>query len=115
MISTQNVETPTDIKSVGASVIVAHDKQYFTRHQKIALLAGRALFLKTPLAERNLKDMQNIPKIHPEIKASLEPTLLKNSIKKRRRELLAAPFSVSAYKLLLSLDLLLAEFEGGCR
>jgi len=55
--------------------------------------------------------MKNIPNICSEIKASLEPTFMKDSMKKYRMELLAAPFSVSAYKLLLSLDLLLAEME----
>jgi hypothetical protein len=59
--------------------------------------------------------MENIPNICSEIKASLEPTFMKDSIKKYRRELLAAPFTVSAYKLLLSLDLLQEEFEGRCR
>jgi len=55
--------------------------------------------------------MNNIPSTCSEIKETLEPTLPQDFIKKYRMELLAAPFSVSAYKLLLSLNLLLEEIE----
>jgi len=64
-----------------------------------------------PIARKESSDMSTLPELSQEIKASLEPTFMKDSIKKYRMELLAAPFSVSAYKLLLSLDLLLAEME----
>ena len=61
--------------------------------------------------ERKLQDMDTLPELPPKIKTTLEPGILKALIKKNRRELLASPFSVSAYNLLLSLDLLLAEME----